>query len=89
MKKPRRSTVEAIVFLSTVILVFSLLGSRMGGGNMLDIPGIVNSILPGFVPFVFLALGYLYLENGKKASSMKLMLIYLAIIVVGVLLSIW
>ena len=61
----------------------------MGGGNMLDIPGIVNSILPGFVPFVFLALGYLYLENGKKASSMKLMLIYLAIIVVGVLLSIW
>ena len=35
MKKVRRSTVEAIVFLTLLILVFSLLGSRMGGGNML------------------------------------------------------
>ena len=35
MKKVRRSTVEAVVFLTLLILVFSLLGSRMGGGNML------------------------------------------------------
>ena len=31
----RRSTVEAIVFLTLLILVFSLLGTRMGSGNML------------------------------------------------------
>ena len=35
MKKPRRSTVEALVFLATLILVFGLLGHRMGGGNMI------------------------------------------------------
>ena len=35
MKKVRRSTVEAVIFLTLLILVFSLLGSRMGGGNML------------------------------------------------------
>ena len=35
MKKISRSSVEALVFLSTVILVFVLLGSKMGGGNML------------------------------------------------------
>jgi len=33
--KPRRSTVEALVFLTLLILVFGLLGHRMGGGNML------------------------------------------------------
>ena len=31
----RRSTVEALIFLVVLITVFSLLGSRMGGGNML------------------------------------------------------
>ena len=36
MKKPRRSTVEAIVFLALLILVFGLLGYRMGGGNMIN-----------------------------------------------------
>ena len=37
MKKFRlkRATVEALVFLALLILVFSLLGSRMGSGNML------------------------------------------------------
>ena len=35
MKKPRRSTVEALVFLALILLVFGLLGYRMGGGNML------------------------------------------------------
>lgn len=33
--KPRRSTVEALVFLTLLILVFGLLGHHMGGGNML------------------------------------------------------
>ena len=31
----RRSTVEALIFLTILILVFGLLGARMGGGNML------------------------------------------------------
>ena len=31
----RRSTVEALIFLVVLITVFSLLGSRMGGGNMI------------------------------------------------------
>ncbi len=37
MKKTaiRRSTVEALVFLTLLITVFSLLGARMGSGNML------------------------------------------------------
>ncbi len=35
MKKIRRSTVEAIIFLALLITCFSLLGSRMGSGNML------------------------------------------------------
>ncbi len=35
MKKIRRSTIEALVFLITLIAVFGLLGHRMGGGNML------------------------------------------------------
>ena len=35
MKKIRRSTVEALVFLALLITCFSLLGSRMGSGNML------------------------------------------------------
>ena len=37
MKTPnmRRSTVEALVFLTLLILTFTLLGSKMGGGNML------------------------------------------------------
>ena len=34
MKKIRRSTIEALVFLGLMVLVFSLLGSRMGGANM-------------------------------------------------------
>ena len=36
MKKPRRSTVEALIFLALIILVFGLLGYRMGGGNMIN-----------------------------------------------------
>ena len=35
MKKLRRSTIEALVFLVLLVTVFSLLGSRMGSGNML------------------------------------------------------
>ena len=35
LKSSQRSTVEALVFLALIILVFTLLGSRMGGGNML------------------------------------------------------
>ena len=37
MKVPklRRSTVEALIFLTLLIVTFCLLGSRMGGGNML------------------------------------------------------
>lgn len=34
MKKRSRSTIEAIVLLASLVLVFSLLGSRMGGANM-------------------------------------------------------
>ena len=36
MKKPRRSTVEALIFLALLVLVFGLLGYRMGGGNMIN-----------------------------------------------------
>ena len=35
LKSSQRSTVEALVFLALIILVFTLLGLRMGGGNML------------------------------------------------------
>ena len=35
MKKIRRSTVEALIFLVLLVTVFTLLGSRMGSGNML------------------------------------------------------
>ena len=35
LTKPRRSTIEALVFLALLIVVFTLLGSRMGGGNMI------------------------------------------------------
>ena len=35
MRKPRRTTVEALVFLCVLVLVFVLLGVRMGGGNMI------------------------------------------------------
>ena len=35
MKKIRRSTVEALVFLTLLIVASALLGSRMGSGNML------------------------------------------------------
>ncbi|MBR5924305.1 MAG: hypothetical protein IKZ60_02490 [Bacteroidales bacterium] len=35
MKAPKRSTVEAVIFLAVLIAVFWALGSRMGGGNML------------------------------------------------------
>ena len=31
----RRSVIEALVFLTLLILVFTLLGSRMGGANLL------------------------------------------------------
>ena len=34
-RKLRRSTVEALVFLTLLIVIFSLLGSKMGGGNMI------------------------------------------------------
>ena len=34
-KKRSRSTIEALIFLASLILVFTLLGSRMGSGNML------------------------------------------------------
>ena len=33
--KIKRSTVEALVFLALLFIVFGLLGSRMGGGNMI------------------------------------------------------
>ena len=35
IKKPARSIVEAIVFLTLILVVFSLLGSRMGSANMI------------------------------------------------------
>ena len=58
-------------------------------GNILDLPAAMDSILPGLVPFAFMIGGYFYLENGKNATSVKLMGWYLVIIIVGVLLSIW
>jgi len=36
MRKPNRSTVEALGLLAILITVFCLLGARMGGGNMLN-----------------------------------------------------
>lgn len=58
-------------------------------GNTLDLPATFDAILPGLVPFCFLMGGYMYLEKGKKATSIKLMLWYLVIIVAGVLLHVW
>ena len=36
MRKPSRTTVEALVFLLGLVLVFGLVGSQMGGGNMVN-----------------------------------------------------
>ena len=35
LRKPSRSTIEALIFLTILIVVFILLGSRMGSANML------------------------------------------------------
>ena len=35
LRKPSRSTIEALIFLTILIVVFTLLGSRMGSANML------------------------------------------------------
>lgn len=74
---------------ASYVNIEATLVADLGGGNMLDIPGTLDSILPGLLPFLFLICGYLYLEKGKKASSIKLMLWYLAIVVVGVLINLW
>ncbi len=58
-------------------------------GNTLDLPTTFDAILPGLLPFLFLILGYVYLDKHEKATSVKLMLWYLAVIIVGVLLTLW
>ena len=35
LRKPSRSTIEALIFLTILIVVFTLLGARMGSANML------------------------------------------------------
>ena len=60
MKASTRSTIEAVIFLAVLVVVFWALGSRMGSGNMLnykvynknywnDIPGLLEIDVPDSV----------------------------------------
>ena len=74
---------------ASYVNIESTLVLTMSGGNVLNLPEMLDSILPGLLPFLFMIGGYVYLEKGKKATSIKLMLIYLAVVIIGVLLNIW
>ena len=54
-KRIKRSTIEALVLLATLVVVFTLLGSRMGSGNMLKT--IMNTAHDLLINTVFYLMG--------------------------------
>ncbi|MBR6306593.1 MAG: hypothetical protein IKR38_07475 [Bacteroidales bacterium] len=80
MKKLSRSTIEAIVLLAVMALVFSLLGSRMGGANM--IKTIMNTAHDLLLNTVFYLMGITVLTGALS----KLMSEFGVVTVLGKLL---
>ena len=81
MKKRSRSTIEAIVLLASFILVFSLLGSRMGGANM--VRTIMNTAHDLLLNTVFYLMGITVLTGAFS----KLMSEFGVVTVLGKLLK--
>ncbi|MCR5408468.1 MAG: nucleoside recognition domain-containing protein [Bacteroidales bacterium] len=81
MKKLSRSTIEAIVLLAVMALVFSLLGSRMGGANM--IKTIMNTAHDLLLNTVFYLMGITVLTGALS----KLMSEFGVVTVLGKLLK--
>lgn len=80
MKKRSRSTIEALVLLAVMVLVFSLLGSRMGGANM--IKTIMNTAHDLLLNTVFYLMGITVLTGALS----KLMSEFGVVTVLGKLL---
>jgi hypothetical protein len=81
MKKRSRSTIEALVLLAVMVLVFSLLGSRMGGANM--IKTIMNTAHDLLLNTVFYLMGITVLTGALS----KLMSEFGVVTVLGKLLK--
>ena len=81
MKKISRSTTEAIILLACFILAFSLLGSRMGGGNM--VRTIMNTAHDLLLNTVFYLMGITVLTGALS----KLMSEFGVVTVLGKLLK--
>ena len=81
MKKRSRSTIEAMVLLASMVLVFSLLGSRMGGANM--VKTIMNTAHDLLLNTVFYLMGITVLTGALS----KLMSEFGVVTVLGKLLK--
>ena len=80
MKKRSRSTIEAVVLLAVMVLIFTLLGSRMGGANM--IKTIMNTAHDLLLNTVFYLMGITVLTGALS----KLMSEFGVVTVLGKLL---
>jgi hypothetical protein len=80
MKKRSRSTIEALVLMASLVLVFSLLGSRMGGANM--VKTIMNTAHDLLLNTVFYLMGITVLTGALS----KLMSEFGVVTVLGKLL---
>ena len=81
MAKRSRSTIEALILLAVMVLVFSLLGSRMGGANM--IKTIMNTAHDLLLNTVFYLMGITVLTGALS----KLMSEFGVVTVLGKLLK--
>ena len=81
MKKRSRSTIEAMVLMASFVLVFSLLGSRMGGANM--VKTIMNTAHDLLLNTVFYLMGITVLTGALS----KLMSEFGVVTVLGKLLK--
>ena len=81
MKKRSRSTIEALVLMASFVLVFSLLGSRMGGANM--VKTIMNTAHDLLLNTVFYLMGITVLTGALS----KLMSEFGVVTVLGKLLK--
>ena len=81
MKKRSRSTIEAMVLMASFVLVFSLLGSRMGGANM--VKTIMNTAHDLLLNTVFYLMGITELTGALS----KLMSEFGVVTVLGKLLK--
>ncbi|MBP5332967.1 MAG: nucleoside recognition domain-containing protein [Bacteroidales bacterium] len=81
MRKRSRSTIEAIVLLASMVLIFTLLGSRMGGANM--VKTIMNTAHDLLLNTVFYLMGITVLTGAFS----KLMSEFGVVTVLGKLLK--